>query len=80
MTWLELTTAEAAQALGISPAGVRKLVERGQLEPLPHDGRQDRSRRFPAFDVERLAADRLDPAHRARLAALWEQVRTEGER
>lgn len=26
-----LTTAEAAQRLGITPAGVRKLVERGRL-------------------------------------------------
>ena len=66
-----LTTAEAALVLGITPAGVRKLVERGQLAPVLGG----KPLRFRWLDVERLRAARLSASERARLDTLarrWE--------
>ncbi|MBU8549778.1 hypothetical protein IMX12_13265 [Streptomyces sp. Babs14] len=50
-----LTTRQVAQLLGISPAGVRKLKQRGQLT---RSGGSPRQPWFAAHDVAALHADR----------------------
>ncbi len=56
-----LTAHQTARLLGVSLAGVRKLVQRGQLA---RSGGTDRQPWYTAADVATLAADR-----RARAAA-----------
>lgn len=50
-----LTTAQVAHVLGISPDGVRKLVQRGQLT---RAGGSPRRPYFPATQVAALAVTR----------------------
>lgn len=63
---MTLTTAEAALVLGISPAGVRKLVERGQLRAVL----MSKPRRFRWEDVERVRVARMPAEEHARLDEL----------
>lgn len=62
-----LTTADAAAMLGITEQGVRKLVERGCLEPL---SRGARPLSFWVSDVAELEFQRRSPAERERVARL----------
>ncbi|MCA1218685.1 helix-turn-helix domain-containing protein [Streptomyces sp. 8L] len=55
-----MTAQQAAAVLGISPAGVRKLVQRGQL---PRAGGTARYPQYDSADVLRLARQRR-PASR----------------
>jgi predicted site-specific integrase-resolvase len=62
-----LTIDEAAEELGISTAGVRKLVERGELKPLR---RKAKPSRFWLLDVAEAKARRMSRAEHDRLDAL----------
>lgn len=65
------TTAEAAAILGLSEAGVRKLVQRHHLHPMRHGAHP---LLFPALDVERLAASRLSPKTLAAINAAHDEA------
>lgn len=66
MSFTTFSTAEAAAYLGISPAGVRKLVERRRLRPVLGS----KPLRFRFDDVEDLRAARMTAAEKAHLDAL----------
>ena len=64
---MPLTTAEVASYLGISPAGVRKLVQRRRLRPVLGS---KHPLKFRWDDVERVRANRMTAAEHAHLDAL----------
>jgi excisionase family DNA binding protein len=70
-----LTTAEAAERVGVAAATVRWWVTRGYLAPVRAGAKP---LRFVEVDVWRCARDRILPAEAARLDALWTQVRGDG--
>jgi predicted site-specific integrase-resolvase len=62
-----LTTNEAAEQIGVSPAAIWKMVERGELEPL---ARNSKPWRFRLLDVAEARLRRLPAAEHDRLDAL----------
>ena len=62
-----LTTAEAAEELGVTPFAIRKMVERGELKPLIPEARP---MRFNLLDVAEAQARRIRLEDRLRLDVL----------
>lgn len=62
-----LTTAEAAEELGVTPFAIRKMVERGELSPLVPGARP---LRFGLLDVAEAQARRITAGDRLRLDVL----------
>lgn len=67
-----LTSEQAAEELGITAAGVRKLVARGQLQPVMPGCR---TARYELLDVLRLEERRRSKAVRERIERLSEEYR-----
>src|SRR5690348_14581392 len=68
-----LTAAEAARALGVTPATLYAYVSRGLVRSEPGPG-PSRARRYAREDIERLrrrAEERRDPAKVATHALAW---------
>jgi hypothetical protein len=68
---VKLTSAEAAEVLGIGTSGLRDLVHRGRLKPIT---RGARPLTFHAVDVYDLQVARRSPAERAWHDALWAEI------
>lgn len=68
MSPLVLTTEEAAEQVGVSPATIRSWVLRGHLEPLM---RGVHPLRFDWLDVARCHADRKPQAYHDTLRRKW---------
>lgn len=69
---MSLTTAEAAERLGIAPATVRRWVMKGWLHPIIPSAKP---LTFREHDVARARADRLTAAQHADMDATWAEVR-----
>jgi excisionase family DNA binding protein len=66
-----LTTAEAAERVGVAPATVRWWVARGYLAPIRAGAKP---LRFREEDVWRCARDRMRASEVERLDELWQQL------
>lgn len=68
---MTLTSVEAAEVLGVTTAGLRKLVERGRITAI-RPGAHPLT--FHAADVFDLQVQRRTPAERVWHDALWARV------
>ena len=72
MSGLILTTEEAAEQVGVTPATIRQWVMRGHLEPVR---RGAHPLRFHLLDVARCHADRQSREYHDTLRRRWRQAR-----
>lgn len=68
---MTLTITEAAAELGISPAGVRKLVQRGRITPIEPGAHPLRFHAIAVFDLQ---VQRRTPQERAQHDAIYAEV------
>jgi len=69
-----LTTSEAAAELGITPFGVRKLVERGRLAPIAPGAHPMRFRLLDVADAQEQQMTKAMRATLDKLAAVLAQA------
>jgi excisionase family DNA binding protein len=72
---VELTVAEAAGRLGVSPRRIQALVAGGDL----HAVRRGRDRFVSVLDIDRLAAVRRAPGRPATPSGAWRRLRSPGQ-
>ncbi len=68
---LTCTTDEAARMLGVQPATIRKLVQRGKLKPIQAGAHP---MRFHEPDIWRRQQVMLTPEQRQQLSDAWDEV------